>query len=69
MVSNGTTLQYEEIELKFFYRSWVHGEYINKMGYENNLITHCIVWSQRAELNRRPTDYESVAILTNCYFH
>jgi len=32
------------------------------MGYENNLITHCIIWSQRAELNRRPTDYESVAL-------
>jgi len=22
-------------------------------------LTHCIIWSQRAELNRRPTDYES----------
>ena len=45
MVSNGTTLLiYEEIELKFFYRSWVHGEYINKIGYEKNLITHCFKW-------------------------
>jgi len=35
------------------------------MGYENNLITHCIIWSQRAELNRRPTDYESVIPLIN----
>jgi hypothetical protein len=32
------------------------------MGYENNLITHCFLWSQRTELNRRPTDYESVAL-------
>ena len=31
------------------------------MGYENNLITRCIIWSQRAELNRRPTDYETVS--------
>ncbi len=22
-------------------------------------VTHCFIWSQRAELNRRPTDYES----------
>jgi len=33
--------------------------YISKMGYETNLITHYIIWSQRAELNRRPTDYKS----------
>ena len=32
------------------------------MGYKNILITHCFIWSQRAELNRRPTDYESVAL-------
>ena len=32
------------------------------MSYENNLITHCIIWSQRAELNRRPTDYEFAPI-------
>ena len=32
------------------------------MGYENNLITHCIAWSQQAELNRRPTDYEFAPI-------
>ena len=25
-------------------------------------VTHYIIWSQRAELNRRPTDYESVAL-------
>jgi hypothetical protein len=29
------------------------------MGYKNILITHCFIWSQRAELNRRPTDYET----------
>ena len=26
------------------------------------LVTPYIYWSQRAELNRRPTDYESVAL-------
>ena len=34
----------------------------NFIGYENNLITHCKIWSQRTELNCRPTDYESVAL-------
>ena len=34
------------------------------MGYERKLITHCIYWSRRADLNRRPTDYESVALPT-----
>ena len=29
-------------------------------------VTHYI-WSQRAELNRRPTDYESVALPVNCW--
>jgi len=39
------------------------------MGYENNLITHCIIWKQQAELNRRSTDSESAAPLINCYFN
>jgi hypothetical protein len=25
-------------------------------------LSPCLYWSQRAELNRRPTDYESVAL-------
>jgi hypothetical protein len=32
------------------------------MGYRDDSVTHCIIWSQRTELNRRPTDYESVAL-------
>jgi len=31
------------------------------MGY-GLTITHCITWSQRAELNCRPTDYETVSL-------
>ena len=38
----------------------IPGKY--ERGYENNLITHRITWSQRTELNCRPTDYESVAL-------
>ena len=33
------------------------------MGYENNLITYCIILNQRTELNCRPTDYESVGYM------
>ena len=32
------------------------------MAYEYKPINPCFIWSQRAELNRRPTDYESVAL-------
>ena len=36
--------------------------YKYKNGLQRKTITHCIIWSQRTELNRRPTDYESVAL-------
>ena len=36
--------------------SCLYSAYITKMGYETILTTNCIIWSQRAELNRRPTD-------------
>ena len=41
--------------------SCLHSAYITKIGYETNLITYCIILSQRTELNCRPTDYESLA--------
>jgi hypothetical protein len=34
-----------------------------KKGYEN-LVTLCFYWSHLTESNRRPTDYESVALPT-----
>ena len=45
-----------------FKASCLYCAYTNKKGYEMNLITLCILRSQRAELNRGPTDYESVAL-------
>jgi hypothetical protein len=42
--------------------SCLHSAYTSKMGCRDDSETHCIIWSQRAELNRRPTDYESVAL-------
>ena len=32
------------------------------MGCENDLITHYFIWSQRAELNRRPLTYQASAL-------
>ena len=42
-------------------------------GQENNVrqttINPYVIWSQRAELNRRPTDYEALAPITNHCFY
>ena len=36
--------------------------YTNKKLATVYTATHCTIWSQRAELNRRPTDYEFVGL-------
>ena len=36
--------------------SCLHCAYINKKGYETNLITHCKIWWAVSGSNRGPTD-------------
>jgi hypothetical protein len=46
------------IRQHLFEVSCLHSAYTSKMGYRDNSATHCIILSQRTELNRQPTDYE-----------
>jgi hypothetical protein len=44
------------------YKATERGFKVNTRG--DNPVNHCIYWSQRPDLNRGPTDYESVALPT-----
>ena len=57
---NALEKQYSTIRQHLFEVSRLHSAYTSKMGYRGNSVTQCFIWSQRAELNRRPTDYESL---------